>query len=279
MPTRLTEKVVTQIVTGLFGETTLTLRNLHAHVSKEVKAKLVLKKRTIGKIDLDVDIHEVQGVLAPGKPQLSFGKNRVALQLPVRVASGYGKATLHVRWDSKGIAGAVCGDVEVHPEVSGTVVPTDYEFAGSFAFSTLGEQVVLVPHFTDLEIRIFVKADEESWKLVEKVVDERNAVCRMALDKVDVRAQLEKILGKGFKVRIPQKIIKPIRLPAGIQKSLEMQGVKLTLKVQPTGLVVTPDRIWYGADIRTEGAPVPTPGPPSPPPPPPPEPTTLEPGA
>ena len=92
----------------------------------------------------------------------------------------------------------------------------------------------------------------------------------MALDKVDLRAQLEKVLGKGFNVKIPPKIFKPVSLPAGIEKSLEMQGVKLTLAVVPTELVITPERMWYGADVRAKGDRPAEAGLASPPPPPPP---------
>jgi hypothetical protein len=279
VPTRLTASIVTQVVTGLFGKTTLTLRNLKAHVSKEVRAKLLIKKRTIGRIDLGVDIHEIRGLLEPGPPKLAFGGDVVGLELPVRVASGHGRATLHAKWDSKGVANAVCGDVEVHPEVSGRVVPTDYRVAGSFHFRTEGRQVVLTPRFGDLKVRLFVKPDEESWKVVEQVVAERGKVCRMALDKVDLRAQLEKVLGKGFNVKIPSKIFKPVRLPAGVQKSLELQGVRLTLDVQPSALVIEQDRLWYGANVRaardgrtgppSKGKPGAAASPPPPPPPPP----------
>lgn len=279
VPTRLTSSIVTQVVTGLFGETTLTLKNLKARVSKDVRAKMLVKKRTIGHIDLEVEIHEIVGLLEPGPPRLTFGGNVIALELPVRVASGRGRAQLHARWDSKGVANAVCGDVEVHPEVSGSVVPTDYQVAGAFHFKTEGQQIVLTPRFEDLQVRIFVKADEESWKVVEQVVAERGKVCRMALDKVDLREQLEKVLGKGFNVKIPARIFKPVRLPAGVQKSLELQGVRLTLQVQPTALSIGEDRLWYGADVRAarNGAPARPPkgagaaaSPPPPPPPPPP---------
>lgn len=269
MPTMLTRSVVAQIVRGLFGETTLRLRNLKARVSKDVKAKLLFRKGTIGHIDLEVDIHEVEGMLKPGVPELAFGGDRIAVKLPVRVDRGQGRATLHAKWDSRGVANAVCGDVEAHPEVSGTVVPTDYEISGAFAFAVEGQKVVLQPAFGDLQVRIFVKASEESWKVVEQVVQERGKVCRIALDKVDLRAQLEKVLGKGFDVRIPKKIFKPIRLPAGVERSLEMQGVRLDLQVEPTGLAVTPDRIWYGADVRARAGARARPGPPAPPPPPP----------
>jgi hypothetical protein len=151
--------------------------------------------------------------------------------------------------------------------VTGTVVPADYELSGAFRFRTEGDQIVLEPDFRDLAIRIYVKPTEESWKVVERVVEERNATCRFALDKVDLRERLEALLGKGFNVKIPRKILKPVRLPAGIQKSLEMQGVRLTLRLEPAALVITPDRLWYGADVRARAGSRPAAAP-SPPPPP-----------
>ena len=62
------------------------------------------------------------------------------------------------------------------------------------------------------------------------------------------------LVGRGFNVKIPQKLIKPVRLPAGLKQSLEIQGLQLALNVKPTGLLVAGDRLWYGADIVLEPA-------------------------
>jgi len=69
-----------------------------------------------------------------------------------------------------------------------------------------------------------------------------------------MRKILGNLLGRGFNVKIPQKVIKPVRLPAGLKQSLEIQGLKLALQVKPTGLFVAGDRLWYGADIVLEPA-------------------------
>ena len=64
-----------------------------------------------------------------------------------------------------------------------------------------------------------------------------------------LKNKLGTILGRGFNVKIPQKIFKPITLPAGVSKSLEVQGIQLALQVKPTGVMVARDRLWYGADL------------------------------
>jgi hypothetical protein len=274
IPTRLTSSIIVQIVTGLFGETTLTLRDLKVALSKEVRARVLLGERTLGRLDLRADIHEIHAALRPGAPEIAFGDRRVALTLPVRAVEGSGRATLHVRWNSTGLAGVVCGDLDEHVQVS--VVPADYRLGGTFLLATQGHDLVLTPDFDHLDVRLVLKPGDETWKFVDQVVAGRGAVCRAALERLDPRAQIEKLLAKGFKARIPKKIFKPVRLPAGLQRSLELQGVRLTLQVVPTGLSIDDDRIWYGAEVRAArsaspprpaGAASPVPAPaPSPPP-------------
>ena len=104
-------------------------------------------------------------------------------------------------------------------------------------------------------MRIFVDPSDDAWKIVDGVIEEQRKGCEIALNKVDLKEKLGGILGKGFNVKIPQKIFKPIRLPAGVSQSLEVQGVKLALDVKPTGLLVARDRFWYGADVAVTRTP------------------------
>jgi hypothetical protein len=256
IPTTMTSAIVEQIVTGLFGETTLTLRNLKVKKAGEVKAKMLFRKKRVGVYDLDVRIHEVQGLLRPGRPALSFATNEVGLKMPVQLAEGGGNAELRFKWDSKGLAAnTVCGDVDVTRTVSGGVVPNEYQVSGSFVIAAAGGTITLAPRFPDLAVRIFVDPSEQAWGVVEAVVKDQRKGCEIALNKIDIKEKLSGILGRGFNVKIPQKIFKPIKLPAGVKQSLEVQGISLALHVKPTGLVVAGDRLWYGADLDVSAAP------------------------
>jgi hypothetical protein len=249
---------------------TLTLRNLKVHKAGEVKAKMLVKKKTIGRYVIDIAIQEVEGVLKPAPPKLTFSENRIGIGLPVRLAEGGGHATIRFQWDSKGLAAnSVCGDVDTTRGITGGVVPTDYQVDGAFLIATRGESVTLTPSFPDLAVRIFVDPSEQAWGVVEDVIKERRKGCEMALEKVDIKALLGRIMDKGFNVKIPQKILKPVRLPAGVKSSLRIQGVSLPLSVKFTGVLIATDRIWYGADLtlgRPEppAAKTPSPKPPSP---------------
>ena len=256
IPTSFTRSILEQVVTGLFSEMTLTLKNLKVHKEGEVRVKMVVAKKTVGKYVLDVEIHEVQGILRPGKPDVVFGRNRVSISLPVTLASGKGNADIRLQWDSKGLtANAVCGSVDVSKSVTGGVIPQDYRLAGAFKIASAGNSVTLSPDFPkELEVKILVDPSEQAWQAVDEVVKERGAGCQKTLEKVDIKEILGNLVGKGFNVKIPQKLIKPVRLPAGIKQSLDIQGLKLALEVKPTGLLVAGDRLWYGADIVLETA-------------------------
>lgn len=256
IPTGLTRSILEQVVTGLLGETTLTLKNLKVHKEGDVKAKMLFRKKKVGGFVLDVQINQVQGLLRPGKPDVVFGKNRIAIGLPVKLAEGRGDAEIRLQWDSKGLAAnVVCGDVDVTKAVTGGVIPQDYRLNGAYLIAAKGSAVTLTPDFTEeLQVRIFVDPSEQAWRAVEEVVQEQRAGCRTALNKIDMKKVLGGIVGRGFNVKIPKKILKPIRLPAGVSQSLEVQGLRLALEVKPTGLLVSDDRLWYGADITLDAA-------------------------
>jgi hypothetical protein len=115
-----------------------------------------------------------------------------------------------------------------------------------------GNALRLTPDFPELAVRLFVEPTDEAWRVVEAVMADQRAGCRKALEKIDIKKILGKILGKGFNIKIPPKVLRPVRLPAGLQQSLSVQGVKLSLGVQTTDLLVADDRLWYGANVSTE---------------------------
>jgi hypothetical protein len=250
VPTALTQSIAEQVVGGFFSQMTLTLRNLKAHKAGDVKVKMLFRKKQVGVYDLAVNIIEIQGVLKPGKPRFRFANGRLGLTLPVALAEGHGRAELRFRWDSKGLAAnMVCGDMEVTKEVTGGVVPAEYVLSGDFAVTTQGEAVTLRPEFEELAVRIAVNPSDQAWGVVDEVLKEQRAGCEMALDKIDIKAKLAAIVGRGFNVKIPKKLLRPIHLPAGLRQSLEVQGLRLAVEVKPTAVLVSPDRLWYGADV------------------------------
>jgi hypothetical protein len=50
-------------------------------------------------------------------------------------------------------------------------------------------------------------------------------------------------------VKVPKKVIQPIRLPAGLQKSILLEGKTYELFVMLQDLRVSSSILWYGADV------------------------------
>ena len=65
-----------------------------------------------------------------------------------------------------------------------------------------------------------------------------------------MKQKLQEMVDRGFTVKLPRQLFREIRLPAGVRQSLELEGLALTLDVRPVGVVVTPQRLWYGANVE-----------------------------
>ena len=102
-----------------------------------------------------------------------------------------------------------------------------------------------------------VEPTDQAWGVVDAVIADQRAGCRMALEKMDIKKILSKILGKGFNIKIPPKVLRAVKLPAGLRQSLSVQGVALSLDLQTTDLTVSPERLWYGANVTTQIGPLP----------------------
>ena len=127
LSTVLTRTIAEKITTGLFGQTTIHLRNLKVHKEGEVKTKLLFSKRKVGDFALDANILDARALVRPQEPTLTFHNERIGIGLPFELASGGGKVELHFYWDSRGLAAnMVCGDLDVTRVVTGTVVPARY---------------------------------------------------------------------------------------------------------------------------------------------------------
>jgi hypothetical protein len=244
VPSSLTRALVERVVAGLVDQVTLVLEDIKVRKTGEIR-KLV----SLGRYELDVTIDRVEGRLRTGSPTLEFGGNRVRLALPVSVASGSGKATVRFKWDGRNVAGAVCGDLDLTREVSGGVKPATYPLGGSLVFSSTREQIVVTPRLPRLTVRLKVVPSPESWAAVRKVVEDQRGVCGFVLDRVDILDVVQKVVEKGFHVRLPTDRLRPMAVPVAIQPEVTIKGRALSLEVRVSGLAVTADAIWLGADV------------------------------
>jgi len=250
IPTEFSRTLAEQVVAGVFGKVTLRLRNLKVSKSDEVQARVLFADRTLGQFVLDVSIPEVIGTLRPGQPRVTFNKNSLGVRLDVALLEGHGTALVQLHWDSRGLASAVCGDISAARQMLGQVVPSNYSIQGSFAVAADRGAIVLKPRFGEVALNVRVQPSPDAWVAVDSLIDQQSSLCRSALRKVDVKQKLQEMVDRGFTVKLPRQLFREIRLPAGVRQSLELEGLALTLDVRPVGVVVTPQRLWYGANVE-----------------------------
>ena len=65
---------------------------------------------------------------------------------------------------------------------------------------------------------------------------------------------MQKIIDKGFEVKLPPKLFREITLPASVEQSVTFKGRTVSLDARPLGLQVTPFMLWYGVALGAEGA-------------------------
>jgi hypothetical protein len=255
VPPGLATDVLGRVTARLLRHVEVVLRDLEVHKAGEMHTKSFVK--TPGRYRLDLHIDEVRGVLEPGPPKLDFRGDRVAVALPVRIARGEGRATLRIAWDSRGIAGLACGDFRARIPVSGRVVPRTYPVTGTFALELVDGTLVATPSFPDLKVNIQVEPSPETWKEVDRVLKERSLQCRAALKLVDVPALLRRRLERGFDVKVPPRVFKPLRLPAALRREVTLGGRTHVVLTTPRELALTPRIVWLGADVKGETQPRP----------------------
>ncbi len=255
VPEGVATEMLGRITTRLVHQLEVVLRDKKVRKAGDVHTKSFLK--TPGHYRVDVHIHEATGVLEPGTPKLDFRGDRVGIALPVKLARGEGRATLRFAWDSRGIAGLACGDFRARIPVTGRVVPRTYPVSGTFALELVDGTLVATPSFPDLKVNLRVEPSPETWKEVDRVLSQRSLQCRAALKLVDVPALLRRVLDRGFNVRVPPRIVPPLRLPAGLRREVTIGGKRHVVLAAPRELAVTPKVVWLGADVKGEPGPAP----------------------
>jgi hypothetical protein len=256
VPPAFAQRFVADVLNTLVRDVRVALRNVEVRREGELHGRILIGRSTLGTFALHANLERVEGRLHPGTPRLTFGGDRVQVSLPVAMEEGTGQGRLDFHWDGRGVAGAVCGDVEMEGPIAGRVAPTSYTLEGAFQLSAEGATIVARPEFDDVKLSLAVEPSSETWQLVDDVIAKQNALCRKGLAMADVREKVRELVGKGIVVTLPRRLFPDVKFPAGMQAPLAEDVHGPRVRVSPTALKVTRSWLWYGADVRVETAPV-----------------------
>jgi len=251
LPTPFVAGLVRASVAAWFDDVTVTLIGVRVVKKGEVRANLgILGRRRVGSWDLDLTLDEVVGSLKAGVPALTFGGDLIGVTLPVQVTGGSVRAAIGIEWKTRGLARSICSDKSVTRIVTGTVRPSDHVAKGRIVLGVRDGAILADPDFPELAMRLFADPSRASVALLDSILGAEYGACGYAVDKAQAGDRILAVVDRGFVVRIPQTLFRPIRFPIGIQSTLPVPDGALAFDVRATGLAVTRATVWLGADVR-----------------------------
>lgn len=245
-------RVVESVAALYLDEVVLDLRpDVTVRESEEVQVDLGPLRVTAGEWVLRVRIEEILARLQAGQPQVAVTHaGELAVDLPVDVADGSGRASLDFTWDARSVAAAVCRDFRVRETFAATVAARTYLLSGHFDLRLLDGVLSITPRFPQsLEVR--PEPTAESWRRVREILESQDRIfrCGLALDPDGLEAELRRLLRVGFRFRLPDDVLRTVRLPARVGGDVAVAGRRFAATADTAGVRLGPDWLWYGIDL------------------------------
>ena len=250
VPASLIESIVGEAVAGPLRNVRLSLKDVvKIRHSDRITTKTLVGRMTLGEYAITVDVKQVRAVMKPLKATLTFGSNRIGIDLPVLIDAGDVKATVAFKWDGRKLAGMVCGDLDTTKDLRVRIPPVTVRVRGRFDVEAAGDTLRVRPRIAPVEASFQIEPEKDAWEFLDNLIRSRNAVCEAAIRKADVAAKVKELAGRRFSVRIPTDFVRPMTLPAAFRDTFDVRGRRAGLDIRPAGVTVTPTRIWYGANL------------------------------
>ena len=258
----LVKEVAQEVARRYFDRVALDLSDIEVTKSGEIHADTPVGRVNAGEWTVNVNLLHVRGTLKAKVPRIELKPdNEVDLDLPVLLEEGEGTAALRFAWKSHGLAKIVCKDFETEQEISGRVKPEEYPVRGGFLLTAVKDSLTATPRF-DPAFRVKFDLNPESWAKVRTALEHQDDItrCGLAFDPDKVFAQLQELVGKGFVIHLPRKLLRTVTLPVAVTESVEVEDRRVGVAVTNNALRITPEGLWYSIGIRAEIAGAPRPG-------------------
>ena len=94
-----------------------------------------------------------------------------------------------------------------------------------------------------------MKPSGASWAAAQKILDDKSGVCGFVLDRVNVMAVVQRVIDRGFDIRLPTEKVKPVALPVGLNPSVTVRGETLAMGIRVSDLAISEQMFWLGAEV------------------------------
>jgi hypothetical protein len=245
------EAAVQRLAARYFDRVGIVLEDVEVRKSGERRKKALFAEFAAGSWELYVKFSSIRGVLRAGDPRVLLpGGERVELTMPVHIEQGQGRALVRFSWDSRGLVELVCKDFTLEDTAAGRVEHRIYPVSGAFTIAVGKDSLVATPRFSD-RFRIHPSVDEATWSKVARALEEQDRLgrCGIGIDPEMEMLNLRTLIAKGFNVRLPRKIFRPVVLPTRLTPTVEVQGRTVDLTLAQSSVRVAPDGVWYGVQI------------------------------
>jgi hypothetical protein len=249
------EELMARVSGEYLDEVGVDLSAVEGHAEGTIRANTFLGRVTVGDWRVEFRIISLAGVLTAGRPSLSVrAQDELTLDLPVRLRRSTGRVALSFHWDSAALANLVCKDFELAQELDGVVLAQTHRLAGTVRFRSEEGAIVAVPTLEDRRIPLSVDLSPDSWLAVEAALRSQDSAgrCGSLMKPEVVIGKLRALAQRGIGVRLPESLVKPVRLPTRVEKAVAVGGRSVQFGVASSDLHLSPGLIWSSATFRVE---------------------------
>jgi hypothetical protein len=248
----LIEDLTARIARQYLQQVTLDLAAVEAHADGKLSKDTFLGQKRVGDWDVTVTIHKLIGQLRAGEPRLTFARNVLDVELPVEIQPATGQIGLKFSWDSKSVVNLVCKDFEVNLDLDGRAPRQKHVLRGQITLSANDTELKATPVVPDRSFMLKVDLTPDSWAKVEAALRSQDSVgrCGMFMEPDAVlRALHELVTGRGLRIKLPSRIIRPLRLPAHYEHTVKVNDSVVQLSLENERLSSSESILWSSTKI------------------------------
>lgn len=220
------------------------------HLDKEIQFKLLGGTVGAGRIEGDVNVSRLQGLLhVAGTPALELlPPDGLRLTTPILVSDGFGRVELDMRWNPSFLVSIVCGGFEFRETLAGAVVPFSHDLQTRIRFSTDRSAFVCRPLVRQDRIAVPCEFTPASLAKVRAALLEQDKLlkCGIVMNADSVLADLRTLIRRKVRFSLPRTLFKPFSVPVSVRQQYDAGDFRINARMEDPQVLVRPEYLRFG---------------------------------